>query len=30
MGFEKEGVHKNAVCIDGQYENQIFMALLWM
>ena len=30
FGFEKEGVHKNAVCIDGHYENHIFMALLWV
>lgn len=29
MGFEKEGVHKNGVCIDGEYENHIFMALLF-
>lgn len=29
MGFEKEGIHKNGVCIDGKYENHIFMALLW-
>lgn len=28
LGFEKEGVHKNAVCIEGKYENHIFMALL--
>lgn len=28
MGFEKEGTHKNGVCIDGNYENHIFMALL--
>lgn len=24
-----EGVHINGVCIDGQYENHIFMALLF-
>ena len=30
FGFEKEGVHKNAVCSDGHYENHIFMALLWV
>ena len=30
FGFEKEGVHKHAVCIDGHYENHIFMALLWV
>ena len=29
MGFEKEGIHKNAVRIDGKYENHIFMALLF-
>lgn len=29
MGFDKEGVHKNGVCIDGKYENHIFMALLF-
>ncbi|MCW8397971.1 GNAT family N-acetyltransferase [Legionella sp. PATHC038] len=28
-GFVKEGVHKNAVRIDGVYENHIFMALLF-
>ncbi len=28
MGFEQEGIHKNGVCIDGKYENHIFMALL--
>ncbi|WP_242602350.1 GNAT family N-acetyltransferase [Legionella rowbothamii] len=28
LGFEEEGVHKNAVCIEGKYENHIFMALL--
>ena len=28
-GFVAEGIHKNAVCIDGQYENHIFMALLF-
>lgn len=28
FGFEKEGIHKNAVCIDGKYENHVFMALL--
>jgi ribosomal protein S18 acetylase RimI-like enzyme len=30
LGFEKEGIHKNAVCIDGKYENHIFMALLYV
>lgn len=29
LGFEQEGVHKNGVCIDGKYENHIFMALLF-
>lgn len=29
MGFEKEGIHKNGVCIDGKYENHVFMALLF-
>lgn len=28
-GFVKEGVHKNAVRIDGIYEHHIFMALLF-
>lgn len=28
FGFVAEGVHKNGVCIDGVYENHIFMALL--
>lgn len=28
MGFEVEGLHRNAVCIDGQYENLYSMALL--
>jgi RimJ/RimL family protein N-acetyltransferase len=28
FGFEIEGIHKNVVCIDGKYENHIFMALL--
>ncbi|KTD40471.1 GNAT family N-acetyltransferase [Legionella parisiensis] len=28
-GFVKEGIHKNAVRIDGEYENHIFMALLF-
>ncbi|CAM2920572.1 GNAT family acetyltransferase [Legionella steigerwaltii] len=28
-GFVKEGIHKNAVRIDGVYENHIFMALLF-
>lgn len=29
LGFEIEGIHKNGVCINGKYENHIFMALLW-
>lgn len=29
LGFVKEGIHKNGVCIDGEYENHIFMALLF-
>ncbi|MDP3705243.1 MAG: GNAT family N-acetyltransferase [Legionellaceae bacterium] len=29
FGFVAEGVHKNGVRIDGQYENHIFMALLY-
>lgn len=29
FGFEIEGIHKNGVCINGKYENHIFMALLW-
>ncbi|MFJ1267921.1 N-acetyltransferase family protein [Legionella lytica] len=29
FGFVKEGVHKNAVRIEGTYENHIFMALLF-
>lgn len=28
LGFEIEGVHRNAVLINGNYENHIFMALL--
>jgi RimJ/RimL family protein N-acetyltransferase len=28
LGFEVEGRHRNAVCIDGQYENLNSMALL--
>lgn len=28
FGFEIEGIHKNAVCIDGKYQNHIFMARL--
>lgn len=29
FGFITEGIHKNAVCINGKYENHIFMALLY-
>jgi RimJ/RimL family protein N-acetyltransferase len=29
FGFVVEGIHKNGVCINGTYENHIFMALLW-
>lgn len=29
MGFSKEGLHRNAVRIDGVYENHISMALLF-
>lgn len=28
IGFEIEGLHRNAVLIDNKYENQVFMALL--
>ena len=28
LGFDIEGLHRNAVCIDGQYENLYSMALL--
>jgi RimJ/RimL family protein N-acetyltransferase len=28
LGFEIEGFHRNAVCIEGQYENLHSMALL--
>ena len=28
LGFEIEGLHRNAVCIDGQYKNLHSMALL--
>src|SRR5271169_3250302 len=28
LGFEIEGLHRNAVCIEGQYENLRSMALL--
>ena len=29
FGFVAEGIHKKAVCINGEYENHVFMALLW-
>lgn len=29
FGFVTEGVHKNGVCIEGKYENHVFMALLF-
>jgi RimJ/RimL family protein N-acetyltransferase len=28
LGFAIEGFHRNAVCIEGQYENLYSMALL--
>jgi ribosomal protein S18 acetylase RimI-like enzyme len=28
LGFETEGLHRNAVCIEGEYENLYSMALL--
>ena len=28
FGFVAEGIHRNGICIDGKYENHIFMALL--
>ena len=28
LGFETEGLHRNAVCIEGQYENLYSVALL--
>jgi RimJ/RimL family protein N-acetyltransferase len=28
LGFETEGLHRDAVCIDGEYENLYSMALL--
>jgi len=28
LGFETEGLHRNAVCIEGKYENLYSMALL--
>lgn len=29
FGFIVEGIHRNAVCIEGKYENHLFMALLF-
>jgi ribosomal protein S18 acetylase RimI-like enzyme len=29
LGFQVEGLHRNAVCIDSKYENHISMALLF-
>jgi ribosomal protein S18 acetylase RimI-like enzyme len=28
LGFEIEGLHKNAICVDGKYEHSYSMALL--
>lgn len=28
LGFKAEGLHRNAIYLDGQYENQLSMALL--
>lgn len=28
FGFEMEGLHRKAVCIDGCYENTLSMALM--
>jgi ribosomal protein S18 acetylase RimI-like enzyme len=28
LGFETEGLHRNAVCVEGKYENSCSMALL--
>jgi RimJ/RimL family protein N-acetyltransferase len=28
LGFETEGLHRNAVCVEGKYENLYSMALL--
>jgi len=28
MGFEKEGIHKNGVCIDGKYKKSHFYGAL--
>jgi ribosomal protein S18 acetylase RimI-like enzyme len=28
LGFETEGFHRDAVCIEGEYENLYSMALL--
>lgn len=29
LGFQVEGLHRNAVCINGVYENHLCMALLF-
>lgn len=29
MGFQVEGLHRDAICIEGEYENHISMALLF-
>ena len=29
FGFVAEGIHIDAVCIEGEYENHVFMALIW-
>ena len=29
FGFVVEGIHQKGVCINGHYENHVFMALLW-
>ncbi|HSW92996.1 MAG TPA: GNAT family N-acetyltransferase [Gammaproteobacteria bacterium] len=29
LGFQVEGLHRNSVCIDSEYENHISMALLF-
>lgn len=29
FGFTIEGIHQKGVCINGVYENHVFMALLW-
>lgn len=29
VGFVVEGLHRNAICIEGQYENHLSMALIF-